>query len=358
MPIVSNQAANLSYNKSLSPTYGQMMTASTADPNRLRPLPVVHLQGRGGVSNYLSGVETGDYKNGKAEKAEQKPGDEEKKAQTPDQPNLYEGDTCFMPLEDDLLIVRFNLLVEGQTKKPLVCNNPELGKRLEDIAVSYAERGGYRELARRYLWNMLNGRPLWRNFTRSFGVQVEITDLADKTVIQHGEPLSLSKCELPKSPKIDAFVEKMAKALSGETAPMRIAVKMTATMMPGCEVFPSQGFAENNDSGKLLAKDGNGNALIHPQKIGAALRFVDDWYPDAKRTIAAEPYGFDQTELVCLRLNGKCAKPGVNLYQLLAKADTDVLLPLKKGGNIPGDIHYFMAVLARGGVFSNVKSAK
>lgn len=359
MPEV-NQSSNLSYNKSLSPSYGQMLTASSANPDDMRPLPVVHLQGRGSVANYLAGVEADNFSYQKQQKkADSEDGGSEKKAQTPDAPNLYEGDTCFMPPTDDLLILRFNILVEGQTRKPHICSNGPFATRLADVATAYAKKDGYLELGNRYLANMLNGRPLWRNLTRQFGMTVEVTDLATGDVITNAKSLSLTRCELPESAEVAAFAEKLAKALAGDTAPMRIGVKITATMMPGCEVFPSQGFAENNDSGKLLAKDRFGNALMHPQKIGAALRCIDDWYPDADRVITAEPYGFDQSTLVCYRLkNGDDRKVGNNFYQLLFRADTDLLAPLQQKGPVPADVHYFMAVLARGGVFANVKSGK
>ena len=78
-------------------------------------------------------------------------------------PNLQTVDVCALPADADTLNVMFSLRVLGGTGQPSACNEPAYGDRLAAVVGAYAQETGFEELARRYAFNLANGRFLWRN---------------------------------------------------------------------------------------------------------------------------------------------------------------------------------------------------
>lgn len=142
-----------------------------------------------------------------------------------------------------------------------------------------------------------------------------------------------------------------------------VKVRWNAVMEPGQEVFPSQEYvrdAKKDDQlsriyAKLPTRLGErtiGQASMHSQKIGAALRHIDIWHGSATHhaAIAVNPYGGVQETSDVLR-NPKSKK---SFYDLRAKAQPllDAVEAAEGPADLSGDIHFVMANLVRGGVFA------
>ena len=89
------------------------------------------------------------------------------------------------------------------------------------------------------------------------------------------------------------------------------------------------------------------NAAIHSQKIGNALRTIDNWYPNENDTdnvgpIAVEPYG----SVTSMGKAYRQPKEKVDFYSLLDSWVTRDKIPAEEGAQ-----HFVMATLIRGGVF-------
>lgn len=268
-------------------------------------------------------------------------------------PNLQKVDVAALPADADTLRARFTLRVLGGTGKPSACNDAAYQRRLQETVQSYAQRPGFGELARRYSYNLANGRFLWRNRIGAEQVEVEVAHMVDGQADTRWvfDALSLPLRSFGASGAAETAWNELAALIeSGLNGTRHVLLEITAYARVGAgqEVFPSQ---------ELILDRGRGDksktlyhvdhiAGIHSQKLGNAIRTIDNWYPDAGELgpIAVEPYGSVTTQ-------GKAYR------QPKAKADFYTLLDnwvLK--GKVPdeGDQHYVMAVLVRGGVFGEV----
>ena len=114
----------------------------------------------------------------------------------------------------------------------------------------------------------------------------------------------------------------------------------------GQEIFPSQELvldgSGNSKKSKFLYQV-DGQAAMHSQKIGNAIRTIDTWYPEADTfgPIAIEPYGSVTSRGAAYRQ----PKAKEDFYNLLDK------WVLKDEAPSVGNQHYVMGVLIRGGVF-------
>jgi CRISPR-associated protein Csy3 len=263
-------------------------------------------------------------------------------------PNLQTVDVAALPADADTLRVRFTLRVLAGTGTPSACNDAEYQKALLTTVGSYVQQHGFLPLARRYAYNIANGRFLWRNRVGAEQVEVAVRRLqqgeAAQTWTFDALALSLREAEST-STELEALATLIAAGLAG-TEHVLLEVTAFVRMGEGQEVFPSQELIldrSKNSKSKTLYHVG-GVAGIHSQKVGNALRTVDTWYPDAAELgpIAVEPYGSVTTQ-------GKAYR------QPKAKADFYTLLDnwvLKgKAPETAGDQHFVIAVLVRGGVF-------
>ena len=97
--------------------------------------------------------------------------------------------------------------------------------------------------------------------------------------------------------------------------------------------------------------------IIHSQKIGNAIRTIDDWHARAADygKIAVEPYGVVAQRAEAVRLpNSKN-----DLYSYLKDLEgLTERVATAKAGALPAEAHYVMACLVRGGVYSGGKKEK
>ncbi|MCK9510311.1 MAG: type I-F CRISPR-associated protein Csy3 [Pigmentiphaga sp.] len=266
-------------------------------------------------------------------------------------PNLQTVDVATLPAEADTLKVSFTLRVLPGAGKPSACNNADYEAKLLQTVQGYVDSQGFGELARRYAHNLATGRFLWRN--RVGAEQVEVTvaliekGTATKSWTFDALQLSLRHFDAGDAQSDrDALAALIADGLAGKR---HVLLQITAFARVGAaqEVFPSQ---------ELILDRGRGDksktlyhvdkvAAIHSQKLGNAIRTVDDWYEGANELgpIAVEPYGSVTTQGKAYRQ----PKQKQDFYNLL----DDWLLKDK----VPPveQQHFVMAVLIRGGVFGD-----
>lgn len=345
----SLETGMLSFARSLQVSEGLFWGTRSSDPTWKQPIEVFEKGVRGQSSEY--------------------------KTDNPGKSNPQVVEAAVVPPGCDGVRLEFSLLIVPHVTKPWACDKPEVAKAYKELVKLYAEKGGFEYLARLYLWNIANGRFAWRNRFQANDMKVEVEFDGGKIVF---DPAKLSFDE-------PASVEKLqAAALSNEPAPIEdliacivqgltrerkyLSVAWVAGMQEGQEVFPSQEYLreeknKDNAPSRVYAKLPRfwdrrvvNQASMHSQKIGAALRHIDNWHGDAEyRVIAVNPYGGVQESGAVLRADRK--RGGLDraksFYVLRSNAD-NLFVELQNATDaeaIPGDVHFVIANLVRGGVF-------
>lgn len=276
-------------------------------------------------------------------------------------PNLQTVDVATLPNDADTLRLRFTLRVLGGAGIPAACNNAEYQAKLESTVQSYKARHGFGELARRYATNLANGRFLWRNRFGAEQITVEVRQL-DKGEIRQSwsfDALAFNLRNFTAPNGLDVPVGELAAAieqgLAGDNYTL-LEVVAYARIGDGQEVYPSQelildkGDKRGQKSKTLYSVGGEKSrvAAMHSQKIGNALRTIDTWYPADEGNelgpIAVEPYGSVTNQGKAYRQ----PKAKVDFYSLL-----DGWVLKDKVPVAPGDQHFVIAILVRGGVFGD-----
>jgi CRISPR-associated protein Csy3 len=268
-------------------------------------------------------------------------------------PNLQTVDVACLPSGSDTLKLSFTLRVLSGTGQPSACNHEAYRKKLLQIVSGYAQAHGFKELARRYAFNLANGRFLWRNRLGAEQVEILVQRLAEGSAVKEWRfdalAFSLHSFEAPR--EYQAAVSDLAQAieegLSGSSFAL-FQVTAFTRLGYGQEVFPSQELILDKSKKKSKTLyDINGATGMHSQKLGNALRTIDTWYPEAAENspIAVEPYG----SVTTLGRAYRQPREKADFYNLL---DNWVL-----GDKAPGldNQHFVMAVLIRGGVFGEAE---
>jgi CRISPR-associated protein Csy3 len=288
--------------------------------------------------------------------------------------NIATIERALLPADAAHLLVSFSVRFGGHSLTPTMNNHPEFTGLLKDFLQDYANKGGYEELALRYVLNLANGSWMWRN---RFGdeMQVRLQRGSTAVVFEEGD-VDMSKgfvltaiTDSAKRAVIAQFVTGVADALAGRTAVYSsetIHCAALVKMGAGAEVYPSQEFSsegteEADDAprgkdkvGKVLSKnrltDGTQAATIHARKINNAIRTIDTWHDvDGVGPIAVEVFGANTHQSVAYRVNDN------DLYSYLK--DPVSLRETLKGG-VAGMHHYVVACLVRGGVYGFGKAAE
>jgi CRISPR-associated protein Csy3 len=272
------------------------------------------------------------------------------------QPNLQTVDVATLPNDADTLQVRFTLRVLGGAGTPSACNNAAYQEKLGVTLAEYRQQHGFAELARRYAYNLANGRFLWRNRMGSEQVEVRIRHLqkgqASADWVFEALTLKLRDFEVPTAaePSLQELAGTIEQGLAGEAYLSYALLEITAfaRMGDGQEVYPSQelildrGDKKGQKSKTLYAV--GGVAAMHSQKIGNAVRTIDSWYPHEGTDlgpIAVEPYGSVTSQGKAYRQ----PSDKTDFYNLLDRWVLRDQVPA------PDQQHYVMATLIRGGVF-------
>ncbi|MGB2681408.1 MAG: type I-F CRISPR-associated protein Csy3 [Candidatus Competibacter sp.] len=335
-------ASVLAFERKLDPSDGLFSAGRWDERNqghRWPPVTVREKSVRGTISNRL------------ADKEQNNPAKLDASIQSP---NLQTVDVATLPNDADTLRVRFTLRVLGGAGAPSACNNADYQDKLQSTVQQYIEQTGFSELARRYAYNLANGRVLWRNRVGAEQVEVQIRHLREGeagetwTFDAHGFSLRNFDPPAAASESLDALASVIEQGLAAKDYVL-LEVVAYARVGDGQEVYPSQELIldkgdKKGQKSKTLYKVGE-TASIHSQKIGNALRTIDTWYPNQEGAslgpIAVEPYGSVTSQGKAYRQ----PKDKVDFYNLL---DNWVL---KDRAPEIGNQHYVMATLVRGGVF-------
>ncbi len=261
---------------------------------------------------------------------------------------------CYVPPGVDDIYCAFSLRVRANSLSPEVCVDNEVRDILCNFATLYKELGGYRELARRYAKNILMATWVWRNREcRSIRVEVKTED--KEWVISDARLLDwYGSWDKDSQLALDEFTDYLSQALSDRTSYFNMDIKAKLTVGWGDEVYPSQEFLDVKEAGKptkQLAKvlvNGAESVAFHSQKIGAAIQLIDDWWDEnADKPLRVNEYGSDK-EYVIARRHSSLKR---DFYSLAAKTESYVE-SMRETNLIPEDVHFIMAVLTKGGVFS------
>lgn len=258
------------------------------------------------------------------------------------------NDDANLPLEHDTLKLSFTLRVVGNLGKPFACNSPDFEKSIVQKVEIFKTSDGIKELAKRYAYNIANGRFLWRNRVGVEKIKI-IVNLSNQSevLIFDATTFSLSNFDIQaNSASLKTLATAIENALIGVGTHTLITVNAFVKLGSGQHVFPSQEM-NMGEKGKVLFKI-NGQAAMHNVKIGNALRTVDTWYRDYSETnspIAAEPYGAVTQRGQAYR------KSKDDFYTLLVLWLND-----KEIG--PDQQAYVVSNLIRGGVFSKESEKK
>ncbi|MBD8615705.1 type I-F CRISPR-associated protein Csy3 [Pseudomonas putida] len=331
----------LAYQGSIRPGAG-FYSAILEDGSKV-PVEVKRTKGRGTMANYK----------------EAKLADN---AEMIGRPNPQEYDVAILPPGTEYFEMGFALSVSPCAMKPYNCNDVVVSNALKDLASAYVKKGGMRFLAKRYLANILEGGWLWRN-----AQQFETGTISVSYKVE-GEKKVYSSKLTAKGPQGEApedLVNVLEEALSGgiRVAVLQVSAKLDA--FAGLEVYPSQEFKLDGDKDvsrifcSVEVAPGINQASMHPQKIGNALRRIDAWYTPLpgfqQETLAVEPLGVDASNQVAHRAVHK-----EDFYTLIEGKYDSLLASIDAAPAadvIPGDVHYVIGVLVRGGVFSGEKKA-
>lgn len=268
-----------------------------------------------------------------------------------EKPNLQTVDACALDTEQDTLKHHFTLKVLGGITEPSACNNANFSHIYKQAAKDYIEREGFRELARRYALNIANARFLWRNRVGAEQIEVQVKALnkgQEQEWTFDATQFSTRNFDADDS-MVNNLAAKIANVLASEDEFLLLEITTYVQVGKAQEVYPSEELVLDKGKGKKskILYQVDGNAAMHSQKVGNALRTIDTWYPayqDPEKTagpIAVEPYG----AVTNLGTAFRTPKDKQDFYTFFDKwARGEKLERLE-------DEHFVMAVLVRGGVF-------
>lgn len=262
------------------------------------------------------------------------------------QPNpvAASNDDANLPVSKDTLRVIFTLRVIGNLGKPFTCNDPDFEKNILLKMKAFTEGQNNEDqqnlemLAKRYAYNIANGRFLWRNRVGAEEIKicVEIKG-QEKVLVFNAKDFSLLDFDKnPEKEDLKTLTEEIKKGLLSKDDFIFIKVSAYVKLGENQHVFPSQEMNMGEKKKVLFQLDNC--AAIHNVKIGNALRTVDNWYANAQFPIAAEPFG------AVTQMGQAFRKSKNDLYTLMLKwINTDDLINNEKS--------FVVANIIRGGVF-------
>jgi CRISPR-associated protein Csy3 len=353
--------ANLSFRRSIDVSDG-LMYSVMPDGTR-RPVIVEQVTVRGAMGNSTAGYD----KQGKP-----LVGEALEKAQNPTKPNIQSIDRAALDADSDVLEVSFSLAFHGGGNAPDACSKVEFRDAVANFVKIASDKGIYEDLAARYLWNLVNGRALWRN---GYGIPVGCVLKVGAQEFSFDWGALRERGRFPgldtvvKAGKSDAekvrkLVHDIGAALAGsDLLAMDVAIRVRS--YKGAEVWPSQEFVEETQkrrNGREISRvlaaresrvDGSlvRHGYMHSQKIGNAIRTIDEWHGDATfGAIPVEAFGWVQSELAALRAPAD-EHAGLDAYRSLETVGATAAALEKNMQGAREQSLYTLAIIVRGGVF-------
>ena len=266
-------------------------------------------------------------------------------------PNLQRIDFFLLPNDKDTLKLFFTLKFLSGVNKSTSCNVSSFDTKYTTYVNDYIQRTHFKELSLRYAKNIASGRFLWRNRIGAQDLEIIVrVQGSGETFVFDGFDYSLDNFDdVEYDEKVQTLAELISMALTGEKPYLLLEITAYSRLGYGQEVFPSQEMVIDKDSSSRNGKKSRilystfHQAGMHSQKIGNAIRTIDDWYPVKAGfdhvPIAVECYGSVTNRSTAFRSSK------VDFYTLFKKALVEDR-PLT-----PEEENYVMAVLVRGGVF-------
>ena len=328
----------LAFNRNLEPSDALMASGNWQDienKNAWQPIELLERRNRAVKSNF------------KPEELQ----DEEKLQKAMAENNLSWGDDAALAHEHDTLRVSFSLRIVSGIDKPAVCNNPGFEaayiKKIEEYLQSELD-----ELANRYAYNIVNARFLWRNRIDAQAIQVRISHSeCSEPLVFDAYNFSLKKTKATADENVERLAQLIKQGLLGSTKAL-LEIEAYAQLGNGQRVWPSQEMVLNTPKGEKsrhlfhVKRDSKRLAAMHCEKIGNALRTIDDWYPQAQEMqgpIAIEAYG-------SVTQRGQAYRSNKTDFRTL------LLKWLNDKEPTPEEKHFVVAMLIRGGVFGEGES--
>lgn len=260
--------------------------------------------------------------------------------------NLAWGDDAALAHDNDTLKVSFSLRIVGGLDQPSVCNKVEFERRFREKVAVYSN-SNLEVLAKRYAYNIANGRFLWRNRVGAQDIKIVVKHPSLSPVLEFNAydfPLKATTSD-------DALVVKLAQLIRAGLAGnenMLLTINAYVKLGEGQRVWPSQEMVLNSPKGEKSRHlfNLNGKAAMHCEKIGNALRTIDDWFPDATAPIAIEAYGSVTQRGVAYRSSKNDFK--TLLLKWLNAEDITTISNDEQ--------HFVAAMVIRGGVFGEGES--
>ena len=248
------------------------------------------------------------------------------------------SDDANLPIEHDTLKVSFTLRIIGNLGLPFSCNQPDFETAITQKVNEFKQSPMIDELAKRYAYNIANGRFLWRNRVGAEEITIVVNIKGQVNALSfNAYDYNLNNFE-HNNDDIQTLSEAIKQGLIEDDNYVLISIDAFVKLGNGQHVFPSQEM-NMGEKRKVLFKIKD-QAAMHNVKIGNALRTVDDWYSDdAEFPIAAEPYG-------AVTQRGQAYRKSKNdLYSLMVDWVNDRDIE-------PEQQAYVVSNLIRGGVFS------
>ena len=345
-----------SFSRSIEPSDAKMSAYHSDNPSERMPIVIQEEGVLGQIAHAMSDKE---YK--------------KEKAKGGANPQVIE--TASIPVGCDRLVISYSLSVVPNSLESYSCDSAEVIESYRTVTKRYAEIGGYRYLAALYLYQILNGSFAWKNRF--------LCDDAKVTISVHNKSLSVDVFALEplvtekhdtvsaiiadlESAVIDTdhitiaeIIDLFAEALDGTTRLTRFFVEFDGAVEELTEVYPSQEYVRSSKQtsskkervSRILAghmHNGKKIACLHNQKLGAAIRTIDIW--NGERVVPINPYAGDHQTKAAYRDNTTSAslykimdEPSVHLKSLFEQDDVE---------KVSGDVHFMIACLIRGGVYS------
>lgn len=266
--------------------------------------------------------------------------------------NIQTVDSAALAQGCDTLKVKFSLKFLSHVFTPSSCNLKERYEKIIEMGEKYIEVYGFKELAKRYAINIVNGRYLWRNRFGAEDIEVVVRLKgveSEKTWTFDAYEFSLKSFDISNDGVLE-IAQVIENVFTNKQDFALFEIEANVKIGDGQEIYPSEELIPNKDKSKDGKKSKvlyqvNNIAAMHSQKLNNAIRTIDTWYGeyDEKKEmpIAIEPYGAVTNLGKAFRSDNKSS-----FYGIFDKSS-----PL---GELPGseeEAHYLAAILIRGGVF-------
>lgn len=278
-------------------------------------------------------------------------------------PNPQRVESAFMPENKPYLKVSFSAKYLANSRAPHMCNNLAVGGLFKDVVRHYTRLEGFQYLGLRYAVPLATGMWMWRNNDEAFEKRIKITVVSSaKQQVFEFNPgynaFSYAELTAADQKKVTELGSLIGHHLAHE--PLAINVEAVYHMGGGTQAYPSQemvmGDRDKGDLSRTLYKVSQGGiknqAALHEQKIGNAMRCIDDWHGHEQFGVqAVEPLGVVSTHQASTRVESK--RDFFSLCKSKLVLWRNELESAKSLATITDlhDLHYVMAVLVRGGAF-------